>query len=100
MDTARPDIRIHGFLDAQTLSLYLDTSGDALFKRGLRKVAGEAPIRENLAAGILYLAGWKPGVPLLDPMCGSGTFLLEAAQIALSVAPNRARFCFRKAEEL
>ncbi len=97
VDTVSPDIRIHGFLDARTFSLYLDTSGDALFKRGLRKVAGEAPIRENLAAGILYLAGWKPGVPLLDPMCGSGTFLLEAAQIALSVAPGSGRgFAFEK----
>src|SRR3954452_11048153 len=97
VDTVDPDIRIHAFLDARKLSLYLDTSGDALFKRGLRKVAGEAPIRENLAAGILYLAGWKPGIPLLDPMCGSGTFLLEAAQIALSVAPGLGRgFAFEK----
>jgi putative N6-adenine-specific DNA methylase len=97
VDTASPDIRIHAFLDARKLSLYLDTSGDALFKRGLRKVAGEAPIREHLAAGILFLAGWKPGIPLLDPMCGSGTFLLEAAQIALSVAPGLGRgFAFEK----
>lgn len=97
VDTARPDIRIYGFLDAQEFSLYLDTSGDALFKRGLRKVAGEAPIRENLAAGILVLAGWQPGTPLLDPMCGSGTFLLEAAQIALNIAPGLGRdFAFQK----
>ena len=68
-----------------------------LFKRGLRKVAGEAPIRENLAAGILDLAGWQPGIPLLDPMCGSGTFLLEAAQIALNIAPGLGRdFAFQK----
>ncbi len=97
VDTARPDMRIHGFLDAQKFSLYLDTSGEALFKRGLRKTAGEAPIRENLAAGILYLAGWQPGIPLLDPMCGSGTFLLEAAQIALNIAPGLGRnFAFQK----
>ncbi|HET7061935.1 MAG TPA: THUMP domain-containing protein, partial [Nitrosospira sp.] len=97
VDTAKPDIRIHGFFDAQMLSLYLDTSGEPLFKRGLRKSAGEAPIRENLAAGILYLAGWKPGTPLLDPMCGSGTFLLEAAQIALAIAPGSGRsFAFEK----
>jgi putative N6-adenine-specific DNA methylase len=97
VDTARPDVRIYGFFDASEFSLYLDTSGDALFKRGLRKVAGEAPIRENLAAGILYLAGWQPGIPLLDPMCGSGTFLLEAAQIALNIASGLGRhFAFQK----
>jgi putative N6-adenine-specific DNA methylase len=100
VDTLQPDIRIHGFLDARKFSLYLDTSGEALFKRGLRKSAGEAPIRENLAAGILYLAGWKPGIPLLDPMCGSGTFLLEAAQISLDIAPGSGRgFAFQKLSE-
>lgn len=97
VNTVQPDIRIHGFLNAQRFSLYLDTSGDALFKRGLRKNAGEAPIRENLAAGILSLTGWQPGIPLLDPMCGSGTFLLEAAQIALNIAPGAGRsFAFEK----
>ncbi len=97
VDTARPDIRIHGFFDARKFSLYLDTSGDALFKRGLRERAGEAPIRENLAAGILRLTGWQPGIPLLDPMCGSGTFLLEAAQISLNIAPGLERgFAFEK----
>ncbi len=97
VDTTQPDIRIHGFLDAQKFTLYLDTSGDALFKRGLRKTAGQAPLRENLAAGILYLAGWQPGTPLLDPMCGSGTFLLEAAQMALNIAPGSGRsFAFEK----
>jgi len=97
VDTAHPDIRIHAFLDARQFTLYLDTSGEALFKRGYRTVAGDAPLRENLAAGILQLTGWKPGVPLLDPMCGSGTFLLEAAQIALHVAPGiRRHFAFEK----
>jgi putative N6-adenine-specific DNA methylase len=97
VDTLQPDIRIHGFLDARKFSLYLDTSGEALFKRGLRKSTGEAPIRENLAAGILHLAGWKPGIPLLDPMCGSGTFLIEAAQISLNFAPGSGRsFAFEK----
>lgn len=97
VDTVLPDIRIHGFLDARKFSLYLDTSGDALFKRGLRQHAGEAPLRENLAAGILYLAGWRPGIPLLDPMCGSGTFLLEAAQISFDIAPGlRRSFAFEK----
>ncbi len=97
IDTIQPDIRIHGFVDAQTFSLYLDTSGEALFKRGYRKASGEAPLRENLAAGILHLSGWQPGVPILDPMCGSGTFLFEAAQIALNIAPGSKRsFAFEK----
>lgn len=97
IDTASPDMRIHGFLDAQMFTLYLDTSGEALFKRGLRQIQGEAPLRENLAAGILALAGWQPGIALLDPMCGSGTLLLEAAQIACRIAPGSGRqFAFEK----
>ncbi len=97
IDTVQPDIRIHGFLEAQKFTLYLDTSGDALFKRGYRKASAEAPLRENLAAGILSLSGWQPGTPLLDPMCGSGTFLLEAAQISLNIAPGCKRnFAFEK----
>ncbi|MGH8751795.1 MAG: THUMP domain-containing class I SAM-dependent RNA methyltransferase [Burkholderiales bacterium] len=97
VDTQQPDIRIHAFLDAQEATLYLDTSGEALFKRGWRKMAGAAPLRENLAAGILLLSGWAPGIPLLDPMCGSGTFLLEAALMALDIAPGMGRqFAFEK----
>ncbi len=97
IDTVHPDIRIHGFLNANAFTLYLDTSGDALFKRGYRKAAGNAPLRENLAAGILHLAGWRPDTTLLDPMCGSGTFLLEAAQMALKIAPGAQRhFAFEK----
>jgi len=69
-------------------TLYLDTSGDPLFKRGWRLDKGAAPLRENLAAGILRLTGWTPGIPLFDPMCGSGTFLAEAAQMALNIAPG------------
>jgi putative N6-adenine-specific DNA methylase len=97
VDTAAPDLRIHAFLDAATLSVYLDTSGEPLFKRGLRTTMGEAPLRENLAAGILDLAGWAPGTPLLDPMCGAGTLLLEAAEMALHRAPGARRgFAFEK----
>jgi putative N6-adenine-specific DNA methylase len=91
VDTADPDVRIHAFFDATTLTLYLDTSGEPLFKRGLRTAGGQAPLRENLAAGILSLSGWTPGTPLLDPMCGGGTFLLEAAEIALRRAPGTRR---------
>lgn len=97
VDTANPDVRIHAFLDASTLSVYLDTSGDPLFKRGLRAQAGEAPLRENLAAGILRLAGWEPGTALLDPMCGAGTLLMEAAEMSLARAPGSRRgFAFEK----
>ncbi len=97
VDTVNPDMRIHAFLEQNKLTLYLDTSGDALFKRGLRQSHGEAPLRENLAAGLLALAGWTPGTPLLDPMCGSGTLLLEAAQIACRIAPgSRRHFAFEK----
>jgi putative N6-adenine-specific DNA methylase len=88
VDTQSPDVRIHAFLTRDEVTFYLDTSGEALFKRGWRAVAGEAPLRENLAAGILKLAGWAAPAPLLDPMCGSGTFLIEAAMMALDVAPG------------
>ena len=97
VDTAQPDVRIHAFLETQRFTLYLDTSGEPLFKRGARQSAGEAPLRENLAAGILKLSGWTPDVPLLDPMCGSGTFLIEALQIAHGIAPGAQRnFAFEK----
>jgi putative N6-adenine-specific DNA methylase len=97
VDTAQPDVRIHAFLEPQRFTLYIDTSGEPLFKRGVRKIAGEAPLRENLAAGILKLAGWTPDLPLLDPMCGSGTFLVEAMQIARGVPPGARRsFAFEK----
>ena len=97
VDTAQPDVRIHAFLETERFTLYLDTSGEPLFKRGARQSAGEAPLRENLAAGILKLSGWTPDVPLLDPMCGSGTFLVEALQIAHGIAPGaRRNFAFEK----
>ena len=91
VDTRSPEVRIHAFLDATQFTLYLDTSGEPLFKRGARAAQGEAPLKENLAAGILRLTGWQPGTALLDPMCGGGTFLVEAAQIALDIAPGGAR---------
>ena len=97
VDTRHPDIPLQGHLTDRDFTLYLDTTGEPLFKRGRRVAQGEAPLRENLAAGILRLAGWQPGVPLLDPMCGSGTFLLEAAQMALDIAPGSGRrFAFEK----
>ena len=99
VDTVEPDVRIHVFIEDDRLMLYLDTSGDALFKRGVRSHTNIAPLRENLAAGILHLAGWQPGTPLLDPMCGSGTFLIEATQMSLNIQPGIARgFSFEKLE--
>ena len=100
VDTRAPEVRIHAFLDATQFTLYLDTSGEPLFKRGARAAQGEAPLKENLAAGILRLTGWQPGTALLDPMCGGGTFLVEAAQIALDIAPGSARsFGFEKLKD-
>lgn len=97
VNTHAPDIRISAFLDAHNVTLYLDTSGEALFKRGWRQETGNAPLRENLAAGLLRATGWKPGTPLLDPMCGSGTILIEAAQIMLGIPPGFHRtFSFEK----
>jgi len=88
IDTVRPDARVHLFLTEDSGTLYLDTSGESLFKRGWRLDKGEAPLRENLAAGLLALSGWDPSRPLMDPFCGSGTILIEAAWIALGVPPG------------
>jgi putative N6-adenine-specific DNA methylase len=97
VNTREPDMRIVGFLDQRNFTVYLDTSGEALFKRGWREETGDAPLRENLAAGLLRVSGWKPGVPLFDPMCGSGTILVEAAQMVQGIPPGaRRRFAFEK----
>jgi putative N6-adenine-specific DNA methylase len=88
VDTRNPDVRISVFLTADEATFYLDLSGEALFKRGYRGEAGDAPMRENLAAGIVLLTGWRGETPLLDPMCGSGTIVVEAALIALDAAPG------------
>ena len=97
IDTKTPAVRVHAYLTADSYQYYVDTSGNALYQRGNRKASIEAPLRENLAAGILQLTGWKPGQALLDPMCGSGTFLLEAAMMALNIAPGLHRsFGFEK----
>jgi putative N6-adenine-specific DNA methylase len=91
IDTAFPDVRVQAHLTATHVSIYLDTSGEALFKRGWRDEKGDAPLKENLAAGILALTGWQPKQPLFDPMCGSGTFLIEAAQIAMGIPSGAIR---------
>jgi putative N6-adenine-specific DNA methylase len=90
-------VRIHAFLEGTRATLYLDTSGEPLFKRGWRHGVADAPLRENLAAGIVMLTGWTPQEPLLDPMCGGGTLLVEAAAMARGRAPGAKRsFGFEK----
>jgi putative N6-adenine-specific DNA methylase len=97
VERVKPDVRVHAFLEAARGMLYLDTSGEPLFKRGWRTDAGEAPLRENLAAGIVMLTGWRPDEPLLDPMCGGATLLVEAAALARGRAPGAKRsFGFEK----
>ncbi len=91
IDTVRPDIKLDAFLDQNTVTFYVDTSGEPLFKRGHRIESVEAPLRENLAAGILQLAGWTTNDVLLDPMCGGGTIPLEAALMARQIAPGISR---------
>ena len=99
IDTREPDVRVHGFLTEGHCTLYLDTSGAPLYQRGLRQKTVSAPLKENLAAGLIKLSGWQPGVSFFDPMCGSGTLLLEAIQVALNVAPgSRRNFAFEKFE--
>jgi putative N6-adenine-specific DNA methylase len=91
VDIREPNIKIHLFLEKNNYQLYIDTSGKPLYQRGFRKSNVIAPIRENLAAGIISLSGWKPGEALLDPMCGSGTFLIEAGMIAQNKMPGLER---------
>ena len=97
VDRREPEVRVQGFVSSDECTLYLDTSGAPLYQRGFRQKTVDAPLKENLAAGILRLSGWQPGVPLFDPMCGSGTFLAEAAQIALGIAAGARRdFAFQR----
>lgn len=97
VNKAEPDMRIYTFLDNESVTIYLDTSGDTLFKRGYRKLKLEAPIRENLAFGLIKLSGWTPDKPLYDPMCGSGTIVVEAISYGLNIAPGLNRsFAFEK----
>jgi putative N6-adenine-specific DNA methylase len=89
-------MRVYVHLTAEHVTLYLDTSGEPLFKRGWRDEVGEAPLKETLAAAMLAAVGWAEaaelGVPLYDPCCGSGTIAIEAAQIACHIAPGLNRF--------
>jgi len=118
VDTQRPDVRVHAHLTDKMLTLYLDTTGEPLFKRGWREDKGEAPLKETLAAAMLAASGWSmpqltapgetppavpsvagvdQGLPLYDPCCGSGTIVIEAAQIACRIAAGlQRRFGFEK----
>lgn len=99
IDTQTPDVRVLVFLEDQQVSLYVDLSGDNLFKRGWRQEQdkGVAPIKENLAAGLVAISGWDKHCPLFDPFCGSGTVAIEAAQIAHQQTPHqRKKFGFEK----
>ncbi|OAQ15499.1 23S rRNA methyltransferase [Bibersteinia trehalosi Y31] len=96
VDKIRPDVRLHAYLNREELVISLDLSGEALHMRGYREDTGAAPLRETLAAAIILRSGWKVGTPLVDPMCGSGTLLIEAAQMAANIAPqiNRKKWGF------
>ena len=93
-----PDLQLHLHISHNECTLALDSSGESLHKRGYRVESGEAALNEVLAAGMILKTGWKGGSPFVDPMCGSGTLLIEAALIALNIAPGvfRNQFAFEK----
>jgi 23S rRNA (guanine2445-N2)-methyltransferase / 23S rRNA (guanine2069-N7)-methyltransferase len=94
----RPAVRVHAHANGPKVTVSLDLSGEGLHRRGYRMQAGEAPLRENLAAGMLLRAGWpeksRAAAEFLDPMCGSGTLVIEAAMIAADMAPGARRHYF------
>jgi 23S rRNA (guanine2445-N2)-methyltransferase / 23S rRNA (guanine2069-N7)-methyltransferase len=98
ISTEQPAVRVHAHANGPKVTISIDLSGEGLHRRGYRTQAGEAPLRENLAAGILLRAGWpeksRVATEFLDPMCGSGTLVIEAAMIAADVAPNARRHYF------
>ncbi|MFO0442843.1 MAG: class I SAM-dependent RNA methyltransferase, partial [Betaproteobacteria bacterium] len=100
VDTHRPDLPVALFVGPDHATLYADTSGEPLFKRGWREVTGEAPLKETLAAAMLAAIGWQGRAedgPLLDPCCGAGTIAIEAAQLACGIAPGGLRrFAFER----
>jgi len=101
VNTQWPDVRIYAHLTTDSCSLYIDTSGEPLFKRGWREDKGDAPLKETLAAAMIAASGWADGDddlrPLYDPCCGSGTIAIEAAQMACNIAAGSLRhFAFEK----
>ncbi|QIG88285.1 class I SAM-dependent RNA methyltransferase [Chryseobacterium sp. POL2] len=97
VDSKNPDIKFHLHIDRELVVISLDSSGDPLFKRGYRQIQTEAPINEVLASGLLQIAGWDGKGNFLDPMCGSGTLLIEAAMIAMDLPAQifRKKFAFQ-----
>jgi 23S rRNA G2445 N2-methylase RlmL len=91
VNTQSPDLKVYIRAHRDRYNVSIDTSGDSLFMRGYRKEAGDAPMKENLAAGLLMLADWDQKSPVIDPTCGSGTILIEAAMMALKIAPGSSR---------
>jgi putative N6-adenine-specific DNA methylase len=100
VDTRRPDLQLVLHLSSEVATLYVDTSGEGLFKRGWREDKGEAPLKETLAAAMLAAADWQgrpDDGPLFDPCCGAGTIVIEAAQMACGLAPGlQRRFAFER----
>jgi 23S rRNA (guanine2445-N2)-methyltransferase / 23S rRNA (guanine2069-N7)-methyltransferase len=99
VERERPSVRVHAHASGNQIMVSLDLSGESLHRRGYRGAAGEAPLKENVAAGVLLRSGWPEmvvaqGTEFLDPMCGSGTFVIEAALIAADQAPGMARDYF------
>ena len=94
VDKEDPDVRVFAYMTRGKATLYLDLSGIPLFKRGYRVTGGEAPLKETLAAAVLRLSGWDRQAPLVDPMCGSGTLVIEAAMWAAGIAPGLKRNTF------
>lgn len=96
VDVERPDIRVNAYLSGGRCTISLDASGTSLHERGYRLDGARAPLKENLAAAIILMTGWDGKTPLIDPMCGSGTLVIEAALIARDIAPGlfRSEFGF------
>lgn len=101
VDKEAPDLGVHVHLFRDRCSLLVDTSGESLHKRGWRRFQGRAPLAETLAAALVLDSGWDRRSPLVDPFCGSGTLLVEAAWLALGIAPGslRERFAFERWKE-
>ena len=98
ISVSNPDIRLHIHIADEDATLCLDSSGESLHRRGYRQESVEAPLNEVLAAGMILMTGWKGDCDFIDPMCGSGTLLIEAALIARNISPGvfRKEFAFEK----
>ena len=98
VDLKFPDVKINVHIDRRKCTISLDSSGDSLHKRGYKTATNIAPINEVLAAGLIMLSGWDGQTDFMDPMCGSGTMLIEAAMIACNIPPNlmRKEFAFER----